>query len=94
MFFFAKGKQPLQFGARTARVSQDFIDKWLPWKSQIATVEMFAVVVALETFRSEIDNQWILMLVDSKPVPGAFWSRDTRLAKICASSRVSFAGSR
>ena len=34
-------------------------------------VEMFAVVVALETFRDEIDHQWILMFVDSEPVQGA-----------------------
>ena len=86
---FAKGKQPLQFGAR---VSQELIDTWLPRKSQIATVEMFAVVVALETCRDEIDHQWILMFVDSEPVQ-VHWSKDTRLAKICASSRVFFGDS-
>lgn len=65
---FAKGKQPLQFGAR---VPQKLIDRWLPRKSQIAMVEMFAVVVALRTFDAEILNKWILMFVDSEPVQGA-----------------------
>ena len=62
------GRTPLQFGAR---VPERLIQKWLPRKSQIATVEMFAVVVALASFRDLILGSWILIFVDSEPVLGA-----------------------
>ena len=42
-----------------------------PTQIAIAMVEMFAVVVALETFGLTIRNSWILMFVDSEPVQGA-----------------------
>ena len=44
---FRLGCQPVQVGSE---VSQKLIDQWLPRKSQISMVEMFATVVALETF--------------------------------------------
>ena len=65
---FARGKQPLQFGAR---VPDQLIDTWLPRKSQIAMVELFAVIVALQTFRDLLRGTWILVFVDSEPVQGA-----------------------
>ena len=34
-------------------------------------IEMFAVVVALETFKDLITNSWFLLFVDSEPVQGA-----------------------
>ena len=65
---FKRGCRPLQFGAR---VPLDLIQKWLPRKSQIAMVEMFAVVVALETFKEQLRGAWSLLFVDSEPVLGA-----------------------
>ena len=65
---FRKGRRPVQFGCS---VSQDLIDKWLPRKSQIAMVEMFATVVALATFAPWIKDSWSLLFVDSEPVQGA-----------------------
>ena len=65
---FGVDRTPLQFGAR---VPERLIKKWLPRKSQIAMVEMFAVVVALASFRDLITGSWILIFVDSEPVLGA-----------------------
>ena len=64
----SRNMTPLQFGCR---VHDSLIRKWLPRKSQIAMVEMFAVIVALVTFGPLIKNSWILMFVDSEPVQGA-----------------------
>ena len=57
-----------QFGCE---VPQKLIDKWIPRKSQIAMVELFATVVALKTFKRRISDSWSLLLVDSEPVQGA-----------------------
>ena len=65
---FARGEAPLQFGCE---VPQKLIAKWLPRKSQIAMVELFATVVALKTFGHRIAGSWSLLLVDSEPVQGA-----------------------
>ena len=69
---FGKGLRPRQFGMR---VDDQLISQWLPRKSQIAMIEMFAVVVALETFQDLITDSWIpswiLLFVDSEPVQGA-----------------------
>ena len=65
---FCKGQKPVQFGCR---VSMDLIEKWIPRKSQIAMVEMFATVVALSTFAPWIKDSWSLLFVDSEPVQGA-----------------------
>ena len=62
---FCKGRK---FGCR---VSMDLIEKWIPRKSQIAMVEMFATVVALSTFAPWIKDSWSLLFVDSEPVQGA-----------------------
>ena len=66
--FFRLGCQPVQFGGE---VSQKLIDQWLPRKSQISMVEMFATVVALETFRDQITDASVLLFVDSESVQGA-----------------------
>ena len=65
---FAKGEVPIQFGCE---VQQQLVAKWLPRKSQIAMVELFATVVALKTFETRIAGSWSLLLVDSEPVQGA-----------------------
>eukprot|EP00435_Cladocopium_sp_Y103_P067787 s92_g30.t1 len=65
---FRLGEVPLQFGCE---VNQSLIKKWLPRKSQIAMVELFATVVALKTFEAQLSNSWSLLLVDSEPVQGA-----------------------
>ena len=65
---FKIGCQPLQFGCE---VPQSLIDHWLPRKSQIAMVEMFATLVALETFREQIFDSSPLLFVDSESVQGA-----------------------
>ena len=65
---FKKGEMPLQFGCE---VKQSLIKKWIPRKSQIAMVELFATVVALKTFEAQLEGSWSLLLVDSEPVQGA-----------------------
>eukprot|EP00435_Cladocopium_sp_Y103_P072524 s271_g40.t1 len=65
---FRQGAKPIQFGSH---VSMDLIEKWIPRKSQIAMVELFATVVALATFKPWISNTWSLLFVDSEPVQGA-----------------------
>ena len=65
---FRRGVVPVQFGCE---VQQQLIAKWLPRKSQIAMVELFATVVALKTFETRIAGSWSLLLVDSEPVQGA-----------------------
>ena len=49
----------------------DLIEKWIPRKSQIAMVELFATVVALQIFKPWITGSWSLLFVDSEPVQGA-----------------------
>eukprot|EP00438_Fugacium_kawagutii_P004538 Skav222280 [mRNA] locus=scaffold807:136980:138029:- [translate_table: standard] len=65
---FSKGSTPLQF---SAEVPMALIEQWLPRKSQIAMVEMFAVVVALKTFEEKLKGSWALLFVDSESVQGA-----------------------
>ena len=65
---FKKGEVPLQFGCE---VDRSLIKKWLPRKSQIAMVELFATVVALKTFEGHLAESWSLLLVDSESVQGA-----------------------
>lgn len=65
---FRRGEVPLQFGCE---VRKSLIAKWLPRKSQIAMVELFATVVALKTFEDRLAGSWSLLLVDSEPVQGA-----------------------
>ena len=65
---FKKGARPIQFGCK---VGMDLIEKWIPRKSQIAMIELFATVVALQTFKPWISGSWSLLFVDSEPVQGA-----------------------
>ena len=65
---FVRGRRPLQFGCE---VQQNLIDEWIPRKSQIAMVELFATIVALETFRSDLKGSSSLLFVDSESVQGA-----------------------
>ena len=65
---FKKGEVPLQFGCE---VDRSLIKKWLPRKSQIAMVELFATVLALKTFEGHLAESWSLLLVDSESVQGA-----------------------
>ena len=65
---FAKGMKPVQFGCP---VDEEMIQKWIPRKSQIAMVELFATVVALTTFKKWLRGSWSLLFVDSEPVQGA-----------------------
>jgi len=54
-----------------AAVDFSLIDKWIPKKSQVAMVELFATVVALRTFREKLAGSCSLLPVDSEPVQGA-----------------------
>ena len=63
-----RGRSPVQFGCE---VAQTLIDEWIPRKSQIAMVELFATIVALETFKQELKGSSALLFVDSEPVQGA-----------------------
>lgn len=65
---FAKNMSPIQFGCE---VEKSLIDHWLPRKSQIALVELFATIVAMDTFRDLLKDSWSLLFVDSEPVQGA-----------------------
>ena len=65
---FKKGHVPLQSGCE---VDQKLIDKWIPRKSQIAMVELFATVVALTTFAKQLCGSWSFLMGDSEPVQGA-----------------------
>ena len=65
---FMRGRSPVQFGCE---VAQTLIDEWIPRKSQIAMVELFAAIVALETFKQELKGSSALLFVDSEPVQGA-----------------------
>ena len=65
---FIRGSRPVQFGCE---VKKDLIDKWIPRKSQIAMVELFATIAALETFKSQLEGSSTLLFVDSEPVQGA-----------------------
>ena len=60
-----RGRSPVQFGCE---VAQTLIDEWIPRKSQIAMVELFATIVALETFKQELKGSSALLFVDSEPV--------------------------
>ena len=65
---FQRGARPIQFGCR---VDKKLIDSWIPRKSQIAMVELFATVVALSTFGNRIKGSWSLLFVDSESALGA-----------------------
>ena len=65
---FSKNMSPIQFGCE---VEKSLIDHWLPRKSQIALVELFATIVAMDTFRDLLKDSWSLLFVDSEPVQGA-----------------------
>lgn len=65
---FARDQQPVQF---SVEVPMALIEQWIPRKSQIAMVEMFAVIVALKTFEEKLKGSWALLFVDSEPVQGA-----------------------
>ena len=65
---FIRGSRPVQFGCE---VKKDLIDEWIPRKSQIAMVELFATIAALETFKSQLEGSSTLLFVDSEPVQGA-----------------------
>eukprot|EP00434_Breviolum_minutum_P005737 symbB.v1.2.005053.t1/scaffold291.1/size238869/18 len=76
---FKLGQQPLQFGSE---VAQSLIDQWLPRKSQIAMVEMFATVVALETLR-EVQNSSSLLFVDSESAQRALVKGSSAREDLC-----------
>ena len=65
---FRRGSKAMPFGCP---VEEEMIQKWLPRKSQIVMVELFAVVVALATFRDLLRGSMCLLFVDSEPVQGA-----------------------
>ena len=65
---FRRGSRPLQFGCS---VDENLIKTWIPRKSQIVMVELFAVVVAPATFGDLLRGSMCLLFVDSEPVQGA-----------------------
>ena len=65
---FQKGARPVQFGCK---VDLETMDKWIPRKSQIAMVELFATVIALATFGDRLRGSWSLLFVDSESAQGA-----------------------
>ena len=50
---------------------QAVIDEWIPRSTQIALVELVAVVVALEAFEPEIRGARTVFLIDAEAVEGA-----------------------
>ena len=65
---FQKGARPVQFGCR---VDLETMDRWIPRKSQIAMVKLFATVIALATFGDRLRGSWSLLFVDSESAQGA-----------------------
>lgn len=65
---FIRGKERVQFGCE---VKKALMDQWIPRKSQIAMVELFATIAALETFKDNLEGSSALLFVDSEPVQGA-----------------------
>ena len=65
---FSRESRPVQFGCK---VDLEMMDRWIPRKSQIAMVELFATVVALKTFQDRLRGSWSLLFVDSESAQGA-----------------------
>ena len=47
------------------------LSTWIPRKTQIFMIELFATVLALETFRHYMQDSTVLLLVDAEAVEGA-----------------------
>jgi hypothetical protein len=55
----------------SSKVSQDIIDTWLPRKTQIAQIELLAMVAAFDTFGSELSGKRVIALIDNESALGA-----------------------
>jgi len=52
-------------------VTRRIMEKWMPRKTQIAQVELLAIVAAIETFGAELAHKRVVVLVDSESALGA-----------------------
>ena len=64
-------------------VKPEWMARWLPRLNQIALIELFAVVLAVHTFRSVLAGQRLLIFVDSESVEGALIKGYSRTQDIC-----------
>jgi hypothetical protein len=64
-------------------VKQKIIETWLPRKTQIAMVELFAVVVAAAAFADIIKGKRLLIFVDAEAIQGAVIKGYSGRADIC-----------
>ena len=67
----------------TLALSTDMMKCWLPRKTQISMVEMFAPVLAIEYLGSAAQGKSILFFVDSESVEGAMVKGYSASADIC-----------
>ena len=77
---FAKGHTPLQFGCE---VEKKIMNHWIPRKSQIALVELFATIVAMEILKDLLQNSWSLLCLLTRNLFKELWSRATPTEQTC-----------
>ena len=69
VLFETKGRESPKYF--TQKLEQSRMDTWITRKNQIAMVELFAPVLALETFKGQLKGKKVLLFVDSESVEGA-----------------------
>ena len=69
-------------------VPEDVMNKWIPRTNQIAPVELFAPVLALELLGEKLRGKKVLLFVDSEPVEGALVKGYSALQDMSELTRV------
>jgi hypothetical protein len=69
-------------------VPEDMMRKWIPRTNQIALVELFAPVLALELMGEKLRGKKVLLFVDSEPVEGALVKGYSALEDMSELTRV------
>jgi hypothetical protein len=67
--FFARWRSQIVYFSSV--VSDQVMQRWLPRKTQIAQVELLAIIAAFEAFGPEIEGKRVIALVDSESALGA-----------------------
>ena len=69
-------------------VPEDMMSKWIPRTNQIALVELFAPVLALQLMGEKLRGKKVLLFVDSEPVEGALVKGYSALEDMSELTRV------
>ena len=80
VLFSKELERPVVF---TREVEEAIIEAWLPRKNQIALIELFAVIVAVETFKPLITAKRLLIMIDSESALGWLVKGYSALEDIC-----------